>query len=136
MNLTFEERVKACAIAAALVEREASRFTPDKPAARSKDAFVTVAEHVFRGSSGDEIVLQIKLQWGYLIAGSIWRDPVPVHARYKVLFTPEGRRLKLVSLHVPTWEKDQSGDRHMCLTCGPDFTKHDVIVQDTNLHEF
>jgi hypothetical protein len=134
MELSKEEKQKACQIAKKEVERYKGRFKPERPSSlRAEEGWI--CEQVFRGSVGDELMCAITLQWNYMVAGSVGRAYQVVHVRLRCFTKPEGGRfLRRVQLHLPQWETREG--RSYCTICGDGFNGHDVIEADTSLHEF
>jgi len=132
MELTRDEKVKACGIAVKEVERRIDQFRPDKPVIKNKKGWV--CEQIFRGSAGDEMMCSITLQWNYPSAGAIGRITQVIHVRLRCLVKPGGRFLRLVDFHVPEWRNESNS--LLCSRCGPGFNAPESIVKDTSLQEY
>ena len=133
MELTDQEKARACEIARLVVKPRVDQFKPkDKPVIRNERGFI--CQETFLGSHDDTLMCEITLQWCYLIAGAIDRIYQTVHVRLLVTMKDDGRFLRATGYHIPVWSK---GEPRYCQQCGADnYTERYIAVADTSLHEY
>lgn len=133
MDLSLEQKRRACEHAKKLVERRSEDFKPDKPVL--KDSTGSVRALTFRGSSETELVCEVLLKWFYRSYGATERVPVAVHVRLAVYLDEQGKkRLRFVEMHQA--DMDWSSKPYICRTCGDGFALDEAIVNDTDGWEF
>lgn len=123
MDLTKEEKQKACQIAAKIAEEREKQFKPDKGCIRNTTRPGYTIEQVYLGSNGDELTVSITLQWTYMTGGCVGKVWQEVHVTLRCIIKPDGTRvLKLVGVH-----KDQE-------CCSQE--QREVIMANTALCEY
>lgn len=135
MELTAEEKAKACKIASQEVLARSDRYKPEHATAiRNERGWV--CEQTFLGSTDDELACSIKLQWNHMAGGCVNRVCQYVHARLSILYNDQGRFLRLASVHVARWDRRVT-NRSVCLLCPDEFKGEPHVIQaDTSLHEY